>query len=320
MKISGRSGRVIKPGTSDSITVSVSTSNISTGKLSRRLNVTTNDPQHSKQTLYCKAKVLLPFKVHPRSANFGQILRSEAEVKRTLTLTRGDGGPIKPEVLPAKPNVQTEIREIEAGEKYELDVVLTPPWPNGKLREYLKLKTGIPQKPDARIVVYGNVPPRVVARPGQIILQSPLKTALKQTIRLEWTDKSEHRITGAEASDPKLQVQVVDENERQYVVVEAAAGYQPGRGARPLIIHTDDQEMPKVEVPIRVRRVTARAPRQSPRVRPPRRVTARSVKPAARAEQPKPPVTATKPPAEKPSGEQAAEKPAEKPVPPKAPE
>jgi hypothetical protein len=317
MKISGRSDRIIKPGTSDAITVSANTSSISTGRLSRKLRVTTNDPQNRSTTLTCNAKVLMPFKVSPRSANFGQILRSEEQVKRTLTITRGDGGPIKPAVSNVKPNVHTEIREIEPGEKYELDIALTPPWPNGRLREYLTLQTGISQKPDTRIVVYGNVAPRVVARPGQIIVQSPLETALKQTVRLQWTDKSEHRILGAEAGDPNLHVQVVEENEQQYVLVEAAAGYQPAsRGARPLVIRTDDQEMPEVKVPIRVRRASARAPRQPSRVRPPRNVTARSVRPPVKAERPKPPTTATKQPAEKPSTEQSAEKPA----PPKAPE
>ncbi|UCE60351.1 MAG: hypothetical protein JSU63_01110 [Phycisphaerales bacterium] len=90
---------------------------------------------------------------------FGTIPAGVATQYRTVTIMRGDGGPIAPEiVLPEdSPGLDAHICEIESGEYYELVISVGPPWQARRLRELLYLKTGVEEVPEVRIFVTGTV-------------------------------------------------------------------------------------------------------------------------------------------------------------------
>ena len=121
--------------------------------------MTTNDTSHRQVTLTCTGQVLVPFKAQPRYANFRGIDEATTPEPRTVTIKRGDGGPLELEVVGAgNPGVQWELREIKAGEHYELLVGLSPPIKAGKLRSWLKIRTGIEESPETTIPVYADIP------------------------------------------------------------------------------------------------------------------------------------------------------------------
>ena len=130
-------------------------------KFSKRIRVTTNDPDHAMETLLCKGEFLRAIQVDPPGLNFGQIKPTSPTVNRSLTLMRGDAGPISPELLPfSNPGLEAQICEIEPGERYELEVSFGPPYPAGKIQEVLHLMTGVDEAPQMDIHVRGYVKDR----------------------------------------------------------------------------------------------------------------------------------------------------------------
>ena len=251
MKVSGRSDRVIKPGESDEIEIGVST-NRRSGTLTRKVTVTTNDPNHPKVTLVCKGKVLVPFNVKPKTVRFPKINRDSLEQTKKATITRGDGGPIKLELIPVTGgNVTASLREIEPGEVYELDVTIKPPWPAKKMRHPLKIKTGIPQAPQASVVVYADVRGPVEAVPERLSFRYSDEETTEKPVRLVWEDGLPHKILSASIADPQFVVRIEqDDQGRHSVVVGLPKGAMPAKRSLSLEIKTDDQKNPTVRVPV----------------------------------------------------------------------
>lgn len=143
------------------------------GAFTKRINVTTNDPDNQKVTLTCEGRVLLPLDLSPGRVNFGKLSFESPPQQQTVSIYAGDAGEIAPELLPARreAKVNAELCEIEPGQHYELQISAGPPWTGGRLREVVQLKTGVAEAPQMSIFVSGIVdsviPPerRITAQP-----------------------------------------------------------------------------------------------------------------------------------------------------------
>ena len=156
--MSGQADRTIKPGASEEITALLSLK--TGGKCARRITVTTNDPTHKREYLEFKGEILVPFKATPAYAQFAKLDDYTTPEPRKITLRRGDGGPLQLELAGVgKPGIEASLREIKAGEHYELTVSLVPPLKPGRLYSWVKLKTGIKEVAESRITVSAVVPP-----------------------------------------------------------------------------------------------------------------------------------------------------------------
>lgn len=71
---------------------------------------------------------------------------------KTLTIVRGDGGPLDPRLLCFRHSGATaELRVIEPGEHYEIDITFYPPWESGRHSNSIELATGVPEQPECRV-------------------------------------------------------------------------------------------------------------------------------------------------------------------------
>ena len=112
-----------------------------------------------------------PFKNPSPTLNFGQIRRDTAAVTKKILLSRGDGGPIAPELMhiPHR-GIHAQIRTIQEGSQYELTATISPPWPNGRVNTSFLIKTGVKQAPKERIRVVANVEARVTTTPRRFVI------------------------------------------------------------------------------------------------------------------------------------------------------
>ncbi|MCK4624817.1 MAG: hypothetical protein KAV00_05875 [Phycisphaerae bacterium] len=262
MKFNGRSDRTIKPGAVEKLSVTLSSRKYR-GSFSKKITVTTNDPLHPRVTLLCKGQVLLPLKVNPRNINFGKVSRKGPSQTKKVVITRGDGGPLQPQLTSDKKpaEIQTKLTEIKPGERYELEVTLTPPFKSERLRTNIKLQTGIAEAPTTTIAVYASIAPRVVPKPTRFTVPKKRDGEWQQSIQLIWEDGKEHRILGATVNDSKLRVEIEDKNGRQQVVLKVSPLYSVGKGGRTVIVKTDDPLQPQVKVPISFTRQRIKQPR-----------------------------------------------------------
>lgn len=199
-------------------------------------------------------------KLSPSRINFGRVSRRGPAKTNKVVITKGDGGPIAPKLLPLdRPHFTAELHEIEPGERYELEVTMAPPFKTNHLRGSVKLETGIPDAPISTITVYGTVAPRVASKPRYFDVPKKRDADWKQSVRLVWDDEGKHRILGATVNDPDLKVWVNEEGDQQQIVLQVPSDYKSASGRRFVTVQTDDTESPTVQVPITIRRAPTMA-------------------------------------------------------------
>jgi hypothetical protein len=76
-----------------------------------------------------------------------------------------DGGRLNPKIGTCEAHSSAELREIEPGEKYALDITVGPPWPNDKLRGSVVVETGLQEAPQESIRYFGGVDAGLSAEP-----------------------------------------------------------------------------------------------------------------------------------------------------------
>ncbi len=123
------------------------------------MTVTTNAPNHSKVTLKLSGNVLVPFKTQPRFVNFRWIDPDTSPQPIVVTVMRGDGGPLDLEIEKfGKDGIDAVLEEVKEGEEYHLIIGVSPPQRPGRLRSWIRLKTGVEQVPEKTIPVYAEIP------------------------------------------------------------------------------------------------------------------------------------------------------------------
>lgn len=258
--------RTIQPGATDKVEVVLTTARRT--KIDKQIRVTTNDRQTPSATLHCVANVRSALKMTPNTINLGIVRRDTESVTKTVAIERGDGGPISPEVRSVSlKNITTEMREIEPGEKYELDVTVSPPWPNKWLRGTIALNTGVKESGNQVLMLRGQIPPRLTASPSQFTLPNTVEEEMDRRAKLVWSDNNPGRITAASVNDAALSVEVEEQNGEQWVVLHVPAGYKAPPGSRKKVsLRTDDREVPKMDITVyttRAQRTRTIEPRQS---------------------------------------------------------
>lgn len=226
--------------------------------------------------LTCVGTVKVPFTLKPRSISFGRISRESENVERTVRITRGDGDPLDLEVMPVtNENVTTTLREIEAGEVYELNVVAKPPWPNNSVRANIVLHTGVTESPTQTIRVYGMVAPRLAAMPSRLRVPAGLSKDIDLRAKLMWSGGEPGKILEATTSAPETSVRVDEKDGQQVLVMHVPAGFAPARGRAYITIKTDDAQAPMLRIP-----VIANTPRSTRATSATRRATTPRPRPA----------------------------------------
>ncbi len=291
---------MIDAGKSEDIKITLATGP-KRGKLNRTITVTTNDRDNATVSLECEAEVRSALKCDPENVTFAPIKRGDTRVAKTVKITRGSAGPIHPKLgATGNPQITAELREIEPGESYELDLVAQPPWPaNGALRANIPIETGIEKSPTENILVSGNVLPRAQVSPRQFTVRPGSDSGLRLVARLNWDDDQPGKITEATVNDETLKVAVEEQDNQQVVILNVPAGYKAERTkGTQVTIKTDDPVVPSVLIPVFVM-ATASQPSMvlSPDVQ---RVNPAMLRPTAHEESPTPtksnPAPGTAPP------------------------
>jgi hypothetical protein len=260
MHVSGQSDRLIPPGKSEEVVINLATGPVR-GKLKKVINVVTNDRATPSLRLECEAEIRSALTCEPNMLALGSLKRDAPKIERTVRITRGSAGPIKPRVMhTTNPLVKAELREIEAGSTYDLDVVAEPPWPNGTLRAAVQIETGVSEVPTETVMVTAMVTPRIQAVPGRFYVRSNADQTLRLTARLRW-DESPGKATGVSVNDAALTARLEQIGADQVVVLTAERGYRvPGGRLVQVTVKTDDPAVPILQIPVSAAPASANVP------------------------------------------------------------
>ena len=176
-------------------------------------------------------------------------------------ITRGDSPNFNVKLVPAKlTNIKASLKEIEPGERYELEFALRPPFRLNRVITSVKLETGVAETPTVTLPVYATLIPKVAAQPPRFTIPRKRESKWEQSVRLVWDDDVPHRILSVTVNDADLKVLVSDKDGRQQVVLQVPEDYRIRRSGAIVTVKTDDTDVPTVEVRVRVARAAV-APR-----------------------------------------------------------
>ena len=239
----------------------INTSRKPKGNFTKAINVTTNDANFRTTTLQCEASIKVPYDMSPNIVNFGSIERDSEGVTRTFKITRGDGGPLKPEIEPVKDqNIKVTLKELKPGDEYELEVQAIPPWPTSAIQGYIDIKTGIAEVPDDKIRYYGRMEVRLRAAPNRIAVRPELQDDLKMRVRLIWSGDKPGKVLEVTATDPLITGNFIEDKGQQFIDVNVPKTFKAtSRGNNFVIVKTDDAAVPELRIQI-VPTQTVKAP------------------------------------------------------------
>jgi hypothetical protein len=226
--------------------------------------VDTNDPTHATSTISIKVHAKQALKSDPQVLTFGKLERDAVAQTKTIMITRGDGGPLAPEITTSKNAAFTAtLRPIEPGEKYAVDVAIAPPWPGDWMRGQIIVKSGVPDAPPQEIQVSAQISPRLAAVPPRYDIPRDPPAEVELKVALQWSGSNPGKATNATASDPAMKVRISEENGKQFVNLAIPAGFEPRQGAAPVVtVETNDKDAPTLRIQ------TATAPSRVPTLRP----------------------------------------------------
>ena len=263
--------------------------------MSKTVAVATNDLANRQVALVCKGEVRVVFRDLEQVVKFDRIQRSAGPQSKTIALHRGDGGPISPEVIPDDTGgVKATVREIQPGEHYELDVTVSPPWPNKLVRGLIRIKTGISEVPEETIRVAADVVARVETVPREFRIPDRQIEAGDYPVAVIWDQNAAQKVIGALVNDTELGVRIVEKDKGQQVVLNVPAGYRKHSEGPVVTVRTDDSEVPEFTIPIAfVQTLEGNEGKElggpaRPPIRRPVRPTTRATRPAAPGKAPQP--------------------------------
>lgn len=236
---------------------------ISCSKLRKKFNkvitVTTNDPHNPTVKLTCAGQILEPAVIQPNRLNFGKISRQTASKKMSVTITKGDGGPITPKIKDADKlkGIDAKLIEVEKGEKYTLEATLVPPFSGKRVTETLEIETGVADAPVVRLPAFATMQPRVVATPYRIQLPAEPQDGWEGRVKLVWDSEPLPKITDVSVNEPSMAVRTENKNGEQWIVVSLKKDYSPLLTARLVTVTTDDKENPSIRIPVVAQRAAA---------------------------------------------------------------
>jgi len=270
----GPRGFTIPPGESRQLEFMVRIARRSGARMSFRPVVLTNDRSNPRVKLEATCTVLNAVRLDPHRSRVEGFDRAKDQVTASITITRGDGGPIRPQLMAVERRVWTpgddgryywdvtpldrnlieaDIREVRAGEHYELKVIAHAPWPKfGSRLVYLVLTTAVPEMPRKTIQVSFRTEPRLVREPHRFSVPARPKLAIERRMTLKWSaDKPNTRVLGVSVNVPGLTARVETLDTGDVLVLTVPAGVDLSETQRMAVtLRTDDPEFPELMVTI----------------------------------------------------------------------
>lgn len=224
------------------------------GSFTRGVRLTSNDPKQPNLIVNCNGTVYAPFRLDQNRVAFGNVKITDGPIYRTVTITRGESGPIHPVVLPHRHmGLDAQICEIEPGELYEIEISIDHPWPNGYFRYPLRVDPGIPDMPGDTVYVLGTIAKRLATIPERFTVAYKRVQDSTHTVRLRWTDNKPAKVLGVESSIVGATVELLDRGPGQMVRLTVPQDANV-TSKDTVTVKTDDPELPTYDIPISVRK------------------------------------------------------------------
>lgn len=242
--VAGKYDKVVEPGATWELPAVLRTEGMN-GPQRKSVNVTTDDPKQATVTFVFQGRVKTRLSIKPQPVAYFTLPSRNAVETKTLTITNELKDPvvIKSAVSKSK-SYHVELREVEKGRRYELDVTTVPPVEDIAQQQIVELETDDPEFPMARVRIYTIVRPRVMIAPPLLRFAMPIKKTVRHRIEVRNTGSTLVHVTSVKTSVPGLKTEIdeIQKGVTYAVLVTLPEGADLPDVGVVVTVHTDDPE------------------------------------------------------------------------------
>ncbi len=199
----------LEPGGQDRMKISYD-SRHKLGKANQTVTITCNDPVTPVVSIGITGNVSPLYKLHPEGGiAFGQLFQKSNETRK-VELTSLYKEPLLLKLKPQQElgSYSVELRELEAGRRYELTATTRPPLPVGTLQVPVLLETNLNMLPEIRVNVYGFVQPPVSVQPATLRLPKNSVLDIRRVVKVTYAPDEPIEIRSVRSNVESIRAEV----------------------------------------------------------------------------------------------------------------
>ena len=195
----------------ESTTFSVTYDTTRIGPAHKMVTLTTNDPSRPSVEIPVEGNIKPLFLGKPTDSIVFPEIEPTALELRTITLENKYGSPLNLKLREGQDFGPFEItlREIKAGEEYELTAKTKPPLRLGTNQINVVLETGLEKVPTIGIRVAGNAQPRVVVMPPSLVVSPEHRQVIPQLVRVQYHTNVPLKITEVKVTPNSVKYEIM---------------------------------------------------------------------------------------------------------------
>lgn len=250
----------VAPGESSTFTITYDTKK--PGHASKKVIVTTNDPNSPSLDIVVEGNVKALFKMTPSEHIMMHDLEPSSEQSQTIRMECNYDTPLHLKLKPGQDfgKFDVELKEVEAGKVYELMAKTRPPLTLGFNRGTVVLETGLEKVPTLTVSLGANAQPRVLSMPPKLHVRPDAKVASQQIVRIQYRLDPGTKIKEVKCNLPNVTWEIMPEQapppqarvstHQIRVNLPAWADLPPEGGLIEIFTDDKDPTYQRLEVPI----------------------------------------------------------------------
>ncbi len=225
------------------------------GKVSKYINVRTNDPKQREIRYTISGEVQPRFAFQPaRQFQLGRCQR-DVVCKSKIKIINQLDEPVhlKKATVDNTKLFAVELKELKAGREYEVELATVPPLNEGFAQVRVTIETDSKQEPKIEVLGYAQVPPRLTLAPTMVAVPSPLPEDAKRSMILRNEGTTPVHVTGVEPADARVRSEVttIEDGKQYQIQLTVPKGLEIPITGMAVTVLTDDKEIPKFPATIR---------------------------------------------------------------------
>lgn len=230
------------------------------GAVKKHVRVMTNDPDQKQFDIPVEGLVKPIYARRPVGQVLFNMIEINEEATERMSLENEYTQPVKLKLQEGQDfgPFKVDLKTIEEGQKYELEVTTVPPLQLGSNRASVVIETDLESYPKFAVGVFGNAQPRVLVTPPVIAVHDLVKEPMEHLVRVQYRKHTPLKIREVLTSIPSVTYEILPEKEAPSATPFGFMELRvkvPGHDDIPLeggklVIVTDDKEYERLEVPI----------------------------------------------------------------------
>lgn len=200
----------LEPGESTKFSVTYDTKRA--GRARKKVILTTNDPKDTRVEVLVSGVVKALFDADPSNRMAFGNLAPDAHEERVVKLVNKYPKPVKLSLSKdaTHDGFDVRLKEIEAGQKYEVIVQTKPPLKSGRTATNIKLETDVDDMPPLTLMAYAYVPPAVSVAPPRLYIPANIKSGDSRQLHVRYRPEDNVKLTEVHAEPETIKAEIVD--------------------------------------------------------------------------------------------------------------